>query len=87
MMKPSRKMILAVAPLFALGFLLLAGCEHHHDHYGNGYHGGRGHGGGKFGKGGKGICYERVLDIDKESGKATYRERVVPCKKGKKKNK
>jgi hypothetical protein len=38
---------------------------------------------GKGGKQGKGsnVCYERVLDVDKETGKAHYEDRQVPCKK------
>jgi hypothetical protein len=32
-------------------------------------------------KGNQNICYERVLNIDKETGQAHYEERAVPCKK------
>ena len=74
MMKPSGRMILLVAPIFAAAFVLVAGCEHfdNDDNLAKGK---------KGSKGGKNVCYERVLNVDKETGKASYEERVVPCKK------
>lgn len=62
----------------ALAFLLTvalsaAACTYNEAESGKGQHQGGG--------GGKGTCYEKVLDIDKETGKAHYENRAIPCPK------
>ena len=57
--------------------LAAGACEYNES---NGRHGGN-YGGHHGNKGGKGICYERVLDIDKKTGQAHYVDRAVPCPK------
>jgi len=66
-----RRRILTLA--FTLPVALAAGaCEYNS----NGPHGGhRGKGGGK------GVCYERVLDIDRKTGQTHYVDRAIPCPK------
>jgi hypothetical protein len=33
------------------------------------------------GGGGKNVCYEKVIDIDKKTGQAHYVNRAIPCPK------
>jgi hypothetical protein len=73
MTSPFGRCVLALACTLTIA-LAAGACEYNDS---NGHHHGGHHGNG----GGKGVCYERVLNIDKKTGQTHYEDRAVPCPK------
>ena len=64
--------VLALVSILTIA-LAAGACEYNRSNGRHGGHQGKG--------GGKGICYERVLNIDKKTGQTHYEDRAVPCPK------
>ena len=72
MTSPFGRRALALASILAVT-LAAGACEYHDSNGRHGRHRGNG--------GGQGICYKRVLHIDKKTGQTHYENRAVPCPK------